>query len=281
MPISQVFLSNTFNQFRTTFNDAANAINGLQSGTENSNVSSLTAVTANITTGNITTGNVSSLTAVTANITTGNITTANVSSLTVSTLPSGSIVLVGSNGLITTDADITFNTSNNTLTVANLVVSGTQTIINTDHLTIEDKNIVLANTSSPSDVLADGGGLTLKGTTDKTFNWVDSTDSWTSSEHLDIATGKSFKINGTNVLSATQLGTGVTNSSLTSVGTIASGTWQGNSISTTYTDAKVVSIVTSGGLISANSSTGVVSLSASANTATTGKAIAMAIVFGS
>jgi hypothetical protein len=58
--------------------------------------------------------------------------------------------------------------------------------------------------ATPTDAGADGGGLTLKGATDKTFNWIDATDSWTSSEHMDLASGKVLKINGTEVLSATQ-----------------------------------------------------------------------------
>jgi hypothetical protein len=66
----------------------------------------------------------------------------------------------------------------------NLTVNGTTTNINSTNLVIEDKNIILADVETPTDVTADGGGITLKGTTDKTFNWVDSTDSWTSSEHL-------------------------------------------------------------------------------------------------
>ena len=43
-------------------------------------------------------------------------------------------------------------------------------------------------------------------------------------------------------LSGATLAAGVTASSLTSVGTIATGTWQGSSISTTYTDAKVTAV---------------------------------------
>jgi len=39
---------------------------------------------------------------------------------------------------------------------------------------------------------------------------------------LNISTGNTYKINGTNVLSSTTLGSGVTNSSLTSVGTLTS-----------------------------------------------------------
>lgn len=37
-------------------------------------------------------------------------------------------------------------------------------------------------------------GITLRGTTNKTFNWVDSTDSWTSSENIDLAANKKFTV---------------------------------------------------------------------------------------
>ena len=84
----------------------------------------------------------------------------------------------------------------------NLTVNGTTTNINSTNLVVEDKNIVLGDTATPSDITADGGGITLKGTTDKTFTWSDSTDSWSSSEHVSIASGKSYKINGTNISAA-------------------------------------------------------------------------------
>jgi hypothetical protein len=79
----------------------------------------------------------------------------------------------------------------------NLTVNGTTTNINSTNLVVEDKNIILADVETPTDVTADGGGITLKGTTDKTFNWVDATDSWTSSEHINLASGKSYYMNGT------------------------------------------------------------------------------------
>jgi hypothetical protein len=85
-----------------------------------------------------------------------------------------------------------------------LTVNGTTTTINSTEITIDDKNLVLGAVTSPTDAGADGGGLTLKGATDKTFNWVDATDSWTSSEHMNLASGKVLKIAGTEVLSATQ-----------------------------------------------------------------------------
>ena len=116
----------------------------------------------------------------------------------------------------------------------NLTVSGTTTTVNSTTLTVDDKNIELAHSPSGSagdDSAVDGGGITLVSSdSNKTLNWVNSTDSWTSSENIDIASGKTFKINGTNVLTGSALGSGVTGSSLTSVGTIATGTWEGTEI---------------------------------------------------
>jgi len=84
----------------------------------------------------------------------------------------------------------------------NLTVNGTTTNLNSTNLVIEDKNIILGDTASPTDVTADGGGITLKGATDKTFNWVDATDAWTSSEHINLASGKTLKYNGTDLVAA-------------------------------------------------------------------------------
>ena len=78
----------------------------------------------------------------------------------------------------------------------NLTVNGTTTTINSTTISVDDKNIELGSISSPTDISADGGGITLKGDTDKTINWVSSTSSWTSSEHLSLSSGKSIKLNG-------------------------------------------------------------------------------------
>ena len=76
----------------------------------------------------------------------------------------------------------------------NLTVSGTTTTINTQTLDVEDKNVVIGKVSSPSDTTADGGGWTLKGASDKTFNWVNATDAWTSSEHIHLGDNKKLLI---------------------------------------------------------------------------------------
>lgn len=117
-----------------------------------------------------------------------------------------------------------------------LTVEGTTTTIDSQTLQVKDKNIEMGVVDTPTDVTADGGGITLKGTTDKTINWIDATDSWTSSEHLSLASGKAYYINNTQVLSSTTLGSGVTGSSLTSVGTLTGLTVSGD-ISMTGTGA--------------------------------------------
>ena len=110
-----------------------------------------------------------------------------------------------SSGTITIGLPNDVTIGNDLIVSGNLTVNGTTTTVNSTTLTVDDKNIELGSTASPTDTSADGGGITLKGTTDKTFNWVDSTDSWTSSEHLDLATGKEFKINSSTVLTSSQV----------------------------------------------------------------------------
>ena len=73
--------------------------------------------------------------------------------------------------------------SNGDVTIGgNLNINGTTTTIDTANLLVEDKNIIIGDVSSPTDSTADGGGITLKGASDKTINWVNSTDSWTSNQ---------------------------------------------------------------------------------------------------
>ena len=107
------------------------------------------------------------------------------------------------------------------IVLGNLQVDGTQTTVNSTTMTVDDKNIVIGQ-GAANDAAADGGGITLESSAggNKTWNWVDATDSWTSSENIDIASGKVFKINTTSVLSNDTLGSGVVNSRLTSVGTL-------------------------------------------------------------
>jgi hypothetical protein len=115
-----------------------------------------------------------------------------------------------------------------------LTVNGTTTTVNSTTVTVDDKNIELGSVASPTDTTANGGGITLKGATDKTINWLSATGAWTFSEHVELTSGKDYRINGNSVLSASTLGSGVTTSSLTTVGTIGTGTWQSTTIATAY-----------------------------------------------
>lgn len=144
------------------------------------------------------------------------------------------IAVSAANGAVTFSLPSNVTIPNNLVVTGDLTVQGNTTTLNTATLVVEDKNIVLANAATPTDTTADGAGITILGATNKTFNWVDSTDAWTASEHVDIASGKSYMINGTIVLSSTTLGSGVVNSSLTSLGTVNTGTWNAGTIAIAY-----------------------------------------------
>jgi len=128
------------------------------------------------------------------------------------------------------------NLGGNLLIEGNLTVQGSTTVINTAEVTVEDKNIVLARQVgvTPTDGNASGGGIILQGANSHIFLWSELGDAaqpatssaltagysdalpelasqaWTSSEHINLASGKEFKINGVTVLSGNSLGVGIT-----------------------------------------------------------------------
>ena len=80
-------------------------------------------------------------------------------------------------------------TINGTTTInGNLTVDGTTTTIDTVNLVVEDKNIGIGTTTSPSNSTADGGGLTIFGGSDgdKTFTWNSNSDAFAFSNAVDI-----------------------------------------------------------------------------------------------
>ena len=107
------------------------------------------------------------------------------------------------------------NVSGNTVITGNLTVNGTTTTVNSTTVTIDDKNIELGAVDTPTNTTANGGGITLKGDTDKTITWDSSNANWTSSEHWNIASGKSFKIATVPVLTSTTV---LNDSTQTSIG---------------------------------------------------------------
>jgi len=109
-------------------------------------------------------------------------------------------ITVGSSSGATSNITLngTVTAANNLVVTGDLTVNGTTTTINSTTLAVDDKNIVIGDVETPTDTTADGGGITLKGATDKTFNWLDTTDSWTSSEHLTLNATKELRLADTD-----------------------------------------------------------------------------------
>ena len=134
---------------------------------------------------------------------------------------------LNANTVTTTSGNLTLDSAGGTTTIAddtiisgNLTVNGTQTIVNSTTMSVDDKNLELG-TGAADDAAANGGGITIvSGEGNKTFQFEATGDNLGSSENVNLASGKAFKIANTSVLNATTLGANVVSSSLTSVGTL-------------------------------------------------------------
>ena len=82
-------------------------------------------------------------------------------------------------------------TGNATFT-GDITVNGTTTTVNSTTVTIDEKNMELGSVASPSDTTADGGGITLKGTTDKTILYEKDTKSWDFNQKIITRSGEAF-----------------------------------------------------------------------------------------
>ena len=108
----------------------------------------------------------------------------------------------------------------------NLEITGNSTYITTYDLRVDDKTIELAyTTGTATDLFANDGGIVLHGTTDKTIKWFSGSNSWTSSETFNLSSGKTYKINGVDVLTSSTLASAITSApGLTSFGNITTAT---------------------------------------------------------
>jgi hypothetical protein len=122
--------------------------------------------------------------------------------------------------LYTGFTDSRVNVGGDLIVFGNLSVEGTTTTLNTADLTVEDKNIIIANVSSPTDSTADGAGITIKGTTDKTIAYSEA-DNWlTISESINLVAGQALYIGDTLVINGNSLGSAITSiPGVTSFGT--------------------------------------------------------------
>jgi hypothetical protein len=154
----------------------------------------------------------------------------------------------------------------NSVFTGNVSFLGSNTLISTTTVNIED-NILQLSHLNPSDVIdigfiggynnganvhsgifrdaTDGKWKLFKDYTAEPTTVIDTAangfayadlviNGLETNNNISVATGKAYQINSANVLSSTTLGSTVINSSLTSVGTIGTGVWQGTVINSTY-----------------------------------------------
>ena len=123
-----------------------------------------------------------------------------------------------------------------------LTVQGTQTILNTQILDVEDKNIGIASVSTPSNTTADGGGITIYGGADgdKTLTWSSSSGKWAFSPGLDGLGVQTESVTVTNGNTAS-LNLSVQDHKVTATGSVTISCTGG-----TETDSHTIRIVNSG-----------------------------------
>jgi len=101
----------------------------------------------------------------------------------------------------------------------NITVAGTTTTVNSTDLSIADKTIIIGSGATDSNA-ANDAGLQL-GTSNLSFKYEHSTTApkW-NLPNAGLNIGGALQISGTNVITDTTLGSGIVNSSLTSVGNL-------------------------------------------------------------
>lgn len=183
------------------------------------------------------------------------------SGITGSTLASNvvtsSLTTVGTLGSLAVSGNVTIG--------GDFTVNGTTTTINTATLNVSDNVIVLNNdvTGSPTE---NAGIEVERGTsTNVLIRWNETTDVW----ELTNDGAAYSAINAANALSGTTLASSVVSSSLTSVGTIATGVWNGTAIAGQYGGTGVANTgktITVSGNTTIGSSTHTVAFTTSGNT---------------
>lgn len=92
-----------------------------------------------------------------------------------------------------------------------LIIEGEIINPSTNPSPIFKSNLLTLNAiETPTDLTAQGGGLLLLGSTNKTVTWELATNAWTFNTNVDLSSvGDAYYINGTMVLDATSLGSGI------------------------------------------------------------------------
>lgn len=124
----------------------------------------------------------------------------------------------------TLDISGTLHTTGSATIDGDLTVNGAATYVNVTNIQVEDKNIELGQGDGPlgDDTALNGGGIVLKSSDgDKSILFDNATDSFDVNLNLNLESGNIYKINDTEVLSNTALGSGITSAvGLAQVGTL-------------------------------------------------------------
>jgi hypothetical protein len=94
---------------------------------------------------------------------------------------------------------------NDLVVTGDLTVNGTLTTLSSTEVRVEDRNLLLGDTATPTDVTANGGGLTLAGATSKEITWYSATNAWTFNQAINITNSGTFMIANTQVLNASRV----------------------------------------------------------------------------
>jgi hypothetical protein len=127
---------------------------------------------------------------------------------------------------IWTNTPITELDVNGSLRVTgDLIVEGNTTVLEVENLKIQDKLIELATTANSTigdNIAVDNSGITiLSSDGSKDWVWRNSTNSWTSNVNINLANDRAYKIDGSDVLSKTELFPTVTRAvGLNEIGTL-------------------------------------------------------------
>ena len=267
MTINTVVLANTFNEFRTTVNEVISAVNAVSGGSGVINATTL--IGGTVTANNLTSGTAGQLvddSAFTYNTSTDVLTLGGTADATAAN--NGTLIVSGGAGIakklyVGTDLRV----DGTTTFAGNVFFLGSNTSISTINIEVNDPMLHLANnnTSDAVDIGFHGqynqGGANLhsgffRDASDDTwklfrnyniepaaaidittngFAWANLViGALSTANSITVATGQTYKVNNVDVLSATTLGSSVVTSSLTSVGTIGTGVWQGTIVSPTY-----------------------------------------------